>query len=201
MGNPKYMLPYLDELIFVMKHPKIFKFIHIPLQAGSDKVLEDMKRGYTAEEFKFIVKKLRKEIPGISIMTDIICGYPTETKEDFEETIKVIEEIRPDGINISRFWPRPGTPASKLKQLDHHEVTRRTNEVMKLFLKIAEWNNRQWIGKEEKILITERGKNGTWIGKNSSYKQVVVKGDLSIGQEVDVKFVSASGLDLKGEIV
>ncbi len=201
MGNPKYMLPYLDELIYVMKNPKVFKFIHIPLQAGSDKVLEDMKRGYTASEFAFIVKKFREAIPDISIATDIICGFPTETAEDFEETIRVVSETKPDMINVSRFWPRPGTPAAAMKQVDGSEAKERCSRMMDLFHQIALEHNKRFIGGSEKILITEQGKNNTFIGKNSSYKQVVVKGDLKIGDEVTVKIASVSALDLKGEIV
>src|SRR3990167_2821238 len=146
------MLSYLGDLIKIMKHPKIFKFIHIPLQAGSGKVLEDMKRGYAAKDFVHIVNKFRKEIPEISIMTDIICGFPTETEKDFEETIKIINETRPDMINYSRFWPRPGTPAAKMKQIDGKEMKRRTSEIMNLFRKIAKENNKNWINKKYKIL-------------------------------------------------
>ncbi len=201
MGNPKYMLAYLDDLIKVMKNPKIFKFIHIPLQAGSNKVLEHMKRGYTAEEFVYIVKKFREVIPEISIMTDIICGYPTETREDFEETIKIIKETRPDGINVSRFWPRPGTPAAKLKQIDGAEAKERCKKMMELFTTVAKENNQKWIGWQGKILISEKGKNNTSVGKNYAYKQVVIAEDIPIGQEVRVKVTSATPLDVRGEIV
>lgn len=201
MGNPKYMLSYLDELIAVMKHPKIFKFIHIPLQAGSDKVLDDMKRGYSAKDFVHIVKRFKEEIPEISIMTDIICGFPTESKEDFGETINIVKETRPDFINISRFWPRPGTPAAKLKQVDGREAADRCRILMELFNEIGRENNKKWIGWRGKIMITEPGKFNTWVGKNDSYKQIVVKGDLAIGQEINVEIKDVGSLDLKGEII
>ncbi|MEK6886938.1 MAG: tRNA (N(6)-L-threonylcarbamoyladenosine(37)-C(2))-methylthiotransferase [Nanoarchaeota archaeon] len=201
MGNPKHMLPYLNDLINVMKNDKILKFIHVPLQAGSDKVLDDMKRGYSAEDFVKIVSAFRREIPEISIATDIICGFPTETEKDFEETMNVIRKTRPDMINYSRFWSRPGTPAAKMKQVDGKESKRRTIEVMNLFKKIAKENSQKWIGRTERILITEKGKNNTWIGKNDSYKQIIVKGDFKIGDEVNVKIKDASHLDLKGEIM
>jgi len=198
MGNPKYMLLYLDELIEVMKNEKIFKFIHIPVQAGSNKVLEDMKRGYTNEEFKFIVKRFREEIPDITIATDVICGYPTETAEDFKETLKVINETRPDLINTSRFWPRPGTPAAKLKQVDGKEAKERCKRMMDLFRRIAEENNKNWVGWKGKITIIEQGKNNTSIGKNYAYKQVIVNGNLDIGDEISVKIDSVTSLDLRG---
>ena len=112
MGNPDYFPDYLDELIEVFKDRRMYKFLHIPVQAGSDNVLKAMKRNYSISTFKNIIRKFRSNIPDITLSTDIICGYPDETDEDFEETIKLIKEIRPDVLNISRFWPRPGTIAA-----------------------------------------------------------------------------------------
>jgi len=201
MGNPKYMLPYLDELIEIMKHPKIFKFIHIPLQAGNDKVLEDMKRGYTVEEYKFIVNKLKQNIPEITIATDIICGFPTEDEEAFKDTLKVVEEIKPDVINLSRFWPRPGTPAAKMEQVNGRDIKSRTRRLTELCHKILNENNKKWIGWEGKIIITEKGKNNTSVAKNDAYKQVVVLGDYELGTELNVKINSTTQFDLRGEIV
>lgn len=203
MMNPKYLLNYLDKLVKIYKNPKVFKFIHIPVQVGSNKVLKEMNRDYKSEDFVKIVAKFRKEIPEISIATDIICGYPTETKEDFEETIDLIKKTKPDMINYSRFWPRPGTLAAKLKQIDIKEMKRRTTTIMNLFKETALENNKKLIGKRYKILITEKGKNNTFIGKNDSYKQVIIEQNnkIKIGQDIDVKIKEASHLDLKGEIV
>ncbi len=201
MGNPKHILDYLDDLIQIMKNPKIFKFIHLPLQSGSDKVLDDMKRGYKAEDFVNIVKRFRGEIPEMSLMTDIICGFPTESSKDFEETLNIIKKTKPDMINYSRFWARPGTPAAKLKQIDGREAADRCRALMELFKRIGKENNKKWLGWEGKIIITEPGKFNTWLGKNDSYKQVVVKGKLAMGREVNVKINEAGSLDLKGEII
>jgi len=200
MGNPKYMLPYLDELIEVMKNKKIFKFIHIPLQAGNDQVLEDMKRGYTVDEYKMIISRIKEVIPEMSIATDIICGYPTETEEAFQDTLRAIRETKPDAVNISRFWPRPGTPAARLKEIPGDEMKSRTKRVMQAFSEVALENNKRWIGKEETIIITEKGKNNTSIAKNKSYKQVVIKGDYDIGTELNVRFTDCGPLDLKAEL-
>jgi len=126
MSNPNYVLEYLDEMIKVYKNPKMKKFLHIPVQSGSDKVLGDMKRRYNVEDFKKIVKKFRKEIPNICIATDIIVGFPTETEEDFNKTIKLVREVKPEVLNISKFCPRPGTVASNMKQLISQEVKRRS---------------------------------------------------------------------------
>ena len=201
MGNPKYMIPYLDELIEVMKDEKIFKFIHIPLQTGNNQVLKDMQRGYTAEEYKFIIDKIRKQIPDMTFMTDIIVAYPTETKAAFDDTVRVLRETKPDLINISRFWPRPGTPASKLKEIDGLEAKNRAKYVMELFKELGAEINKKWIGWEGPITITEKGKNNTSIGKNKFYKQVIVPGDYKIGTELHVKINESTSLDLRGEII
>ena len=126
MMNPEHVLKYLDELIEIYKNPKIIKFIHIPLQSGSDKVLKEMNRGYTIKQYKTIVKKFRKEIPNIHIITDLIVGYPSETEKDFRETLKLVKELKFNVINISKFSSRPGTKASKLKQLPSQEIKKRS---------------------------------------------------------------------------
>ncbi len=134
MANPNFILWYLKELIPIFKNKKMIKFLHIPVQSGSDKVLKDMKRDYKIKDFKKIVKEFRK-IPGIKISTDIIVGYPTETIKDFEKTLKLIKETKPDIVNISKFTPRPKTHASKLKQIPTQEIKRRSKIISKIIKK------------------------------------------------------------------
>jgi len=136
MMNPEHVIKYSDELIEIYKNPKIIKFIHIPLQSGSDKVLKEMNRGYTIQQYKTIVKKLKKEIPNIHIATDLIVGYPSETEKDFRETLKLVKELKFNVINISKFSPRPGTKASKLKQLTSQEIKKRSILLHNLYKKL-----------------------------------------------------------------
>jgi MiaB-like tRNA modifying enzyme len=113
MMNPVHLIrrkDLLENLIQIFKNEKIFKFIHLPIQSGSNKVLKDMNRGHTVEEFLEVVDAFRKEIPEITIETDIIVGYPTETEEDFEKTVDLLKTFNPDVVNISRFFPRPKLP-------------------------------------------------------------------------------------------
>lgn len=133
MSNPDYVLEYLDELIEVFKNPKMKKFLHIPVQSGSNKVLEDMERKYTVEDFKIIVASFRKEIPKICIATDIIVGFPTETVDDFNKTIELVKEIKPEVLNISKFGARPDTVAANMKQLPSQEIKRRSVMLHKLY--------------------------------------------------------------------
>lgn len=126
MMNPNHVLGYVDDLIEIYKDPKVVKFLHIPLQSGSDKVLKDMRREYSVEDFKMIVNKFRRSLKKICISTDVIVGYPSETFEDFEKTLALVKEVKPEVLNISRFAPRPGTEASKLPQLDSEEIKKRS---------------------------------------------------------------------------
>ena len=132
MTNPRHIVPIKEELVEVFKNNKIQRFIHLPVQAGSEKMVREMNRRHSVIEFKEIVSLFRKEVPGISIATDIICGYPSETEEDFLETLKLIKEVKPEVINISQFSARPGTVASRLKPLQSQIVKERTKRLSEL---------------------------------------------------------------------
>ena len=121
MGNPTYYLKQLPTLVDAFMHDRVYKFLHIPVQAGDDQVLCAMHRGYTLAQFWKIVDLFRVRIPDVTIATDVICGYPTETEEQFQNTLGMIERLQPDVCNISRYWRRPGTPAALLKELSKRE--------------------------------------------------------------------------------
>ena len=129
MMNPMYMPRIKDKLIESYDNNKVFKFIHIPVQSGSNRVLHDMKRGHTVETFREIVKKVRDRFGQFTISTDIIVGFPSETEEDFEKTVSLLDATRPDVVNLSRYSARPGTDAAEWKQLDILEVKRRSKIV------------------------------------------------------------------------
>jgi tRNA A37 methylthiotransferase MiaB len=114
MMNPMYVPRFLDRLISLYRNnDKVFKFLHMPVQSGSERILRKMKRGHTAKIFLEVVKELRKKIPEITIATDIITGFPSESERDFEDTLSLMEESQPDVINSSKYSPRPGTLAAK----------------------------------------------------------------------------------------
>ena len=137
MGNPQHIIKILPDLIESYKSNKIQKFLHIPLQSGSDKILKHMLRMHNKETFLNIINSFRKKIPNIHIATDIIVGYPIETEKDFQETMDLLEQIKPEVINISKFARRPGTYATeKLKPLTTQEIKRRSRELTKLKLKL-----------------------------------------------------------------
>ena len=153
MGNPEHTRKYYEELVEIYKSPKIMKFVHLPVQSGSNKVLKDMKRNYTIEEFEAIVDKFRKEIPGISISTDIIVGYPTETLEYFEETINFVKRMKFEVMNISKFASRPRTLANKLKQLQSQEIKRRSTELTNIYNIIKDTNNSIFSQQKRKLIL------------------------------------------------
>ena len=155
MGNPQHMKYYYKDLIQAYKNEKVLKFLHIPIQSGSNKVLKEMRRDYTIEELKEIVEEFRKEINGITISTDIIVGYPTEDDEDFKETVELVKEISFEVINISKFASRTGTYASKLKQLSSQKIKERSVELAKVYNEIKEKNKSKIEQQETRLKIIE----------------------------------------------
>lgn len=140
MMNPNNVLPMLDELIKIYKNEKMKKFLHLPLQSGSNKILSLMNRNYKAEDFLKITNAFRKEIPDIKIMTDAIVAFPDETENDFQETINMIKKIEPEQLNISRFYTRRGTLAEKMKQIDDKTSKKRASIIADLFSEMKNEN-------------------------------------------------------------
>ncbi|RVW48926.1 Threonylcarbamoyladenosine tRNA methylthiotransferase [Vitis vinifera] len=108
MTNPPYILEHLKEMAVVLRHPCVYSFLHVPVQSGSDAILSAMNREYTVTEFRTVVDTLTELVPGMQIATDIICGFPGETDEDFAQTVSLIQEYRFPQVHISQFYPRPG---------------------------------------------------------------------------------------------
>ncbi len=137
MMNPMYMPKIKSDLLKSFENDKVFKFLHVPVQSGSDRVLHEMKRGHTAGTFRDVVKRFRSKFPRFTISTDIIVGFPGETKQDFQSTVELITETRPDVVNLSKYSQRPGTPAAERIQIPVAEVKNRSKELFDLINKIA----------------------------------------------------------------
>ncbi|XP_048881467.1 threonylcarbamoyladenosine tRNA methylthiotransferase-like [Brienomyrus brachyistius] len=120
MTNPPYILEHLEEMAKILSHPRVYAFLHVPVQSASDSVLMDMKREYCIADFRRVVDFLAERVPGITIATDIICGFPGETDADFRETLALVEEYRFPSLFINQFYPRPGTPAARMEHLPAH---------------------------------------------------------------------------------
>ncbi len=197
MTSPNHVFRHLKKLIAAYQHPKIYKFLHIPVQSGSNKVLRDMKRPYTVEQYKTCIKEFKKIYPEITIATDIIVGFPGESEEDFQETIQLLEETVPDVVNRSRFAPRPATKAARMKQVASNVAKERSKVLMAVVEKISKERNALWKGWTGKIIIDEYGKNNTMIGRNYAYKQIVVDKKYPLGEEVEVTIEETTTYDLR----
>ena len=200
MMNPKSALPMSDRLAEMYLEPKVFKFLHLPVQSASDRLLEDMERGYAVEDFKSIVDKVRAKVPDITFSTDLIIGYPGETEEDHRLNLKLVSEIKPDIVNVTRFSPRPGTKAAKAShQVVGWKAKDRSREITELRFDVALEKNRLWVGKDVTALSTEMGKSGTTILRNDEYKQIVVPEVLPLGRYFEIKVTEATPTYLLGK--
>ena len=199
MMNPMYMSRIKQSLIESYDNEKVFKFLHIPVQSGSDKVLNDMKRGHTSETFREIVKKTKERFENFTISTDVIVGFPSETEEDFQKTITLLDETKPDVVNLSKYSARPGTDAAELKQIDAAEIKRRSKVIFNQINKISLKSNEKWIGWKGKVLFDENTEDGI-KGRNYAYKPISIDEEVNIGQSHIVEITKATRKRLIGKI-
>jgi len=199
MMNPMYMSRIKEDLIKSFDNDKVFKFLHIPVQSGSDRVLNDMKRGHTVGTFREIVKKAKERFGDFTISTDVIVGFPSETEEDFQKTVNLLDETRPDMVNLSKYSARPGTEAAEWKQIDVAEVKRRSKIIFEQINKISIENNQKWIGWTGKVLFDEKIDDGI-KGRNFAYKPIFVRNEVDIGQSHIVEITDVTVNSLLGKI-
>ena len=200
MMHPKNILNDVDDIIDAMKHPKVYDFIHLPVQSGSDNVLSDMRRGHTISQYKEIVSKFRYEIPDLTLATDIIVGYPTESDEDFDETVKLLEDIKPNLIHLSKYQHRIGAISSSLDEIPPQIMKKRSKFLSQIKEKITEEENVELVGSVQNVLVIEKGSKGGYIAKTNSYIPVIVD-DVELGTFVDVKITEATSTYLISELL
>ncbi len=195
MMNPEYLEKFLGPLIEIMQDNKMYKFIHLPVQSGSNKILKDMKRKYSIEQFYRYIDFIRHNIKQITIETDIIVGFPTETDQDFDKTISAIKKIKPEAINISKFGIRPHN--KKLGNLDQNIVKQRSIQLSRIAKRIRYNYNKKFINKEIKVLVTEKTEK-SMNGRSNLYKEVIIRNSseklLGTYQRIKIDFVSANAL-------
>lgn len=199
MMNPMYLARIKDNLIKSFDSDKVYKFLHVPVQSGSNKVLNDMKRGHTAETFRDIVTKVRDRFTEFTISTDVIVGFPSETQEDFEKTVKLLKETKPDVVNLSKYSARPGTEAAGWEQIDVSEVKKRSRFIFNLVNKISLENNQKWIGWKGEVLFDERTDERV-KGRNFAYKSIFINEGVKIGQKLLVEITDVTKHSLVGKI-
>ena len=204
MMTPNMVTDMQNQLVDAFRSVKVFKFLHLPVQSGDDEVLKRMRRVYTATEFKGIVDAFRREFPDLTLATDVIVGFPSETPEAFENTLKLLSEVKPDVVNVSKFFVRPKTAAAKIQDglVELGEIKRRSTVAAELAKRLSLERNQRWVGWSGCVLVDEKGKmEGSWVGRNFAYKPIVIKSnDNLMGKTLQIKVVEALGTYLKGEL-
>lgn len=195
-----------DKLIqTIAECDKVCKQLHLPFQAGSDSILKQMNRKYTKAEYLEKIARVKKAIPDISLSTDVIVGFPTETNEDFEETLDVLKQVEFDNIFSFIYSRREGTPAAKLDfVLTDEEIHANFNRLLEVQNEISKRKNEAYVGRVERVLVDGVSKNddNTLSGRCDSSKIVNFKGDKSlIGKYINVEITEAHTWSLNGKIV
>ena len=200
MMNPNHLKPILDRMIDCLLDPRVYRFLHVPVQSGSDAVLKAMKRHYTADAFLETIDRLRERIPDISIATDLICGFPGETEKDHKDTIDLMRRLRMDTANITRYSPRPGTDSITLPgELNGNVTKQRSQELTEVKTEVEYDVNSKLVGRKVKVLITENGKDGTMIGRTINYRPIGFRTAHDLGEYVEVEITGCAATYLTGK--
>ncbi|VDK23172.1 unnamed protein product [Taenia asiatica] len=207
MTNPPYILDQLPEVATVLRHPRVYAFLHIPVQSGSNAVLNSMRREYTVEEFRKVVDFLEKEVHSVdgdkmTVATDVICGFPTETEPDFQATFQLIEHYKFPVLFINQFFARPGTPAeTMMRKATTAAVKKRTRKLHDLFRTYRPFADR--VGRRYRVLITETSTDGKyWVGHTKAYEQILLPKEPELqGHIVLVEVTECDKFYMRGAIV
>ncbi len=201
MMNPFSIADIVDSLAEVLNHPVMYRFAHIPVQSGSDRILKLMNRPYTEEQYSGIVKRLKARVPGLTLSTDYIVGFPTESDADFALTMDDLRRNGPLKVNITRFSPRPGTPAAAMEGLPFSIKKQRSRALTRLHHEITSAYMRASVGRRLSVLVTGEGKPGTAVARDDSYHMVVIPRPIPPGTRMDVKICGASTTYMVGKPV
>ncbi len=196
MADPLAVRPIVDELVDAFRSEKVFKFLHLPVQSGDDGILARMQRDHTVADFVSIVDAFRAAFPDLTLSTDVIVGFPGETDETVSATLDLLERVRPDVVNVTRFSPRPGTPAATWEAPVGWKVKNWSRAIVAAKSRIGRAANGAHVGRTVRALTTEAGKPGTTLARTDAYKQVVLPGELPLGEFLDVTITGATDIDL-----
>ena len=200
MTNPDSLARVSQGILELMDDERMYRFVHIPVQSGSDAVLGRMRRRYTVSQFMELVDELRSGCPDISIATDMICGFPGETDEDHAKSVELIRELRADTVNITRFSARPGTDAASMEQVHGRISAERSAELTRVKNETELDVNSAMVGRRYRALATERGKEGT-IVRTGNYRPVVIREEVPLGTFLDVEVTENRPTYLLGRTV
>jgi len=205
MMNPDTTKDFLKELIQAFQDEHVFKFLHLPLQSGDKEVLKSMQRFYSPEDFTSILKSFRTHLPKLTLSTDIICGFPGEKESAFSQTLQLVQDVKPDIVNVSKFFARPKTVAAKMREsiVSSREIKLRSAKMAYLAKRVALAKNQSWIDWIGEVLVDEVGKvPESFIGRNFAYKPIAIKSSRNLlGKTLTVRIIKAFSTHLEGEVV
>ena len=191
MLNPMLVAGRSHEMAEAWGDARTYKFIHLPIQSGSQKILDSMVRDHTLEEFWEVVNVFRYYYPEMMIITDIITGFPGETDEDHRKTISLLNELSPDLVNVTRFSPRKGTPASRYKRINGRIVKKRSRELTILRKKLGAKSFRRFVGRKTSVLTVENQKRGSTLCRDDNYRPIILTEELPLGEFYDVEIIDS----------
>jgi MiaB/RimO family radical SAM methylthiotransferase len=208
MGNPRHILGYKDALLECFQDERLYQFLHVPVQSGSERVLQLMNRKHSVEDFRNFALELQEKFPLFTLSTDLIVGFPGETDADFQETLDLLKETRPTVCNITRFVARKGTVAARIEEANAADTPAvsdsvkhdRSAKLFDAFQQIAQENNQRWVGKTCTVVTEKQGhRAGTTIARNSAYRPVALQGNIPAGDALQVRIAKAEPFALIGE--
>lgn len=200
MMSPQTLGPILDRYLDALGSERFYRFLHLPVQSGSDRILSGMRRGYTVEEFRRQVARARARFPDLTLSTDVIVGFPGETEEDHSATEELIASIGPEIVNVTRFSPRPGTPAARLKPVGPRVAKRRSRAVAGLRQRLARERLERWIGHSGPARVVEHGSGTSSVARLPNYLPVVLEDRHPLGSTVGVRVEGARSTYLLGRV-
>ena len=199
MMEPSLLLKYADEMIEIYKDKRVFKYLHLPLQSGSDRILKLMNRHYTSAEYVELAMEFKRRFQELNFVTDIIVGFPGEGEEEFEETISLLRALEPDKVHVARYTPRPFTKAASMPQVPELEKKERSRVLSRIASEIAFSRNKRLVGTSRIGVIEGVGEVKT--ARLYNYKKVVLmSGEPKLGEIRLIKIAKATPIDLRGYI-
>ena len=208
MGNPRHILGYKDALLECFQDERLYQFLHVPVQSGSEHVLQLMNRKHSVKDFRNFALELQEKFPLFTLSTDLIVGFPGETDADFQETLDLLKETRPTVCNITRFVARKGTVAARIEKANTADTPAvsdsvkhdRSAKLFDAFQQIAQENTQRWVGKTCTVVTEKQGhRAGTTIARNGAYRPVALQGNIPAGKALQVRITKAEPFALIGE--
>lgn len=208
MGNPRHILGYKDALLECFQDERLYQFLHVPVQSGSERVLQLMNRKHSVKDFRNFALEVQEKFPLFTLSTDLIVGFPGETDADFQETLDLLKETRPTVCNITRFVARKGTVAARIEEANAADTPavpdsvkhERSAQLFDAFQQIAQENNQRWVGKTCTVVTEKQGhRAGTTIARNCAYRPVALHGNIQAGKALQVRITKAEPFALIGE--